>query len=330
MAVIDPNAQALDNFIRIGVFTNALKEKIGLIQAAISEKVPQKSDKEEGLAEMPEQDQKTCLCDQVKKIQRYTKAVDILNTTVQEIQEVTNYCVELIDAPVSKFLLKEMQIGLLQIKRTILSISVEASRGSKKILVEVTTGTGNVTTMVIAQPILILIQALQILAQAITLALQAIEMVLNLIPQILSVNPHGMCFFMTPKSMKKTDMTIANQNTSISDRVPQAVKLAIEKIEDGMAVANTAIKISTISAGAGLGLAALADEKFEIPQWVCKTMEIMTAASVMTSIDKLLLLIPNAYPLPKYEELSLTNVGFLVWLLTGFLPAGLKSFGLPV
>lgn len=137
-------------------------------------------------------------------------------------------------------------------------------------------------------------------------------------------------FLHDPEEYEKTDMTIANQNSSISDRVPQSMKLAIEKIEDGMAVANTAVKTATIASGAALGVASLADGKFEIPQSVCKTMEIMTAASMMASIDKLLLLIPTAYPLPKYEELSLTNVGFLVWLVTGFIPAGAKSFGLPI
>lgn len=203
MAVIDPKAETLDNFIRIGVFENALKEKIDLIQAAVSEKIPQKSEREEGLAEMPEQDQKNTISKYVKRIQLYAKAVDTLNDTIQDIQEATDYCVGMIDAPVSKLLIKKMQIELLKIKRTILSISVESSRGTRKILVEVTTGTGNAATMALAQPILILMQSMQILAQAITLCMQAIETVLNLIPKIISVDAHGMCFFMTPKSMKR-------------------------------------------------------------------------------------------------------------------------------
>ena len=51
---------------------------------------------------------------------------------------------------------------------------------------------------------------------------------------------------------------------------------------------------------------------------------------ILKSIESIVSSIPVPQALPKFEKLSLTNLGFLAWLITGFEPAGLKSFGFMV
>jgi hypothetical protein len=43
----------------------------------------------------------------------------------------------------------------------------------------------------------------------------------------------------------------------------------------------------------------------------------------------LLQALTDAEAVPRYEKLSITNVRFLVFLVTGFEPAGKNTFGIP-
>ena len=132
---------------------------------------------------------------------------------------------------------------------------------------------------------------------------------------------------MTPKSLKKTEMNVVNINQSITDRLGAPLKKAVMEILQAVKKANVPVKVAAIAAGAAAGEMSIAQGKeLTIP---CKSLELVNPEKLSNMLNKLLAFILSADPLPKYENLSIKNPGFLLWLMTGFLPAGKLSFGIP-
>ena len=135
---------------------------------------------------------------------------------------------------------------------------------------------------------------------------------------------------MTPKSLKKTEMNVVNINQSITDRLGAPLKKAVMEILQAVKKANVPVKVAAIAAGAAAGAMSIAQGKeLTIPNSICKSLELVNHEKLSNMLNKLLAFILSADPLPKYENLSIKNPGFLLWLMTGFLPAGKLSFGIP-
>jgi len=291
---------------------------------------PTKNDNETGRAYNMDNETNPGICSLTKQIAKSTEVATKIKAYNVECNEMMSYASSNLDHPYAPIIIKRTQLTALHSKKITLGIKKSASKGIRDILMNAETGTGSAGTMILAAPIMAIMMAFSALCSLITIILKGIEKILSLMPKILSVGAQSMCFFMTPKSLKKTDMTVINANSSITDKLPEAVKKTILDIQNKQQKLNIPIKVASISAGAAAGIASIKNGgKLNIPKGVCKSMEYVTAYNIISSIDNLIALLPFAEPMPKYERLSITNPGFLVWLITGFVPAGHKSFGIP-
>ena len=330
MSIIQSGLSVESNLSACNIKIGDIEKLITGLEAQAQGITVQKSNNETGRATDMGSETDCGICGIAKAIKRSSEIVGKISDINNDSNEIMSYAAEHADHPYAPIIMKRMQLAALRSKKTTLQIKKTTAKGVRDILLEAETGTGSAGTMVIAAPIMVILMAFKALCSLITLVLKAIEKILNLLPKILSVAAQSMCFFLTPRSMKKTDMKVINANQSITDKLPESVKKTILEIQNKQNKLNIPIKVATISAGAAAGLTSIKKNgKLDIPPSVCKTMEYVSAYNVMSSIESLIALLPFAEPLPKYEKLSITNPGFLVWLLTGFVPAGHKSFGIP-
>lgn len=264
------------------------------------------------------------ICDILDAINRYKKIVEIVKSIPEVLNEIATYCVNHIEYAASEIILKRVEIISLKTKKITLIAKKKAAELTKKVLQLCATGDGNALSAALIMPIILLYKAISILAAGILLAIQTI---LSLLPPIIAVNAEGMAFFMTPKSLKLTQMTIVNANQSVLYRLPKQVMSTLYGILKSIDKLNIPIKIAAVAAGAALGAAAVRDDKtFDT---ICPKLSKLNSKSLYKLIDVITRLLPLAQPLPKFENLSILNLGFLVWLMTGFVPAGRMSFGIP-
>lgn len=272
----------------------------------------------------PEAEKNQKIAKMIKKINRYKKIIQIVESIPAILNEIMSYCIENIEYFASQIIMKSIQIVALRIKKLIVSLKKSIARLTKSILQLCMSGTGNVALSVLIAPVILLFKSISILATGI---LTGIQIVLDCLPPIIAVNAEGMCFFMTPKSLQKTDMTVANAKQSIVYRLPNSVMSTLHEVLKTIDRLNIPLKVSAVSAGAALGAAAIKDGKdLDIP---CSALSRLDPKNLFKLIEAIVKIIPLAQPLPKFENISLTNLGFLVWLITGFEPAGRSSFGMP-
>lgn len=270
------------------------------------------------------------ICRLVNKILYLEKLVSAFTKTISKITEIYDWLVEHIVYDACGYLIKKIEIVLLRIKCIILNIKIYISKATRDLLVNCISGKGAVITAVLFAPLQALMAAFQLVANVIGYALMGINFVLGLIPKLIRVSAEGMSFFMTPKSMKTTEMTVVNVNQSINDKLGPAVKTAVATTMQSVKRADVPIKIASIAAGAAAGVAlAKSDKELEIPESCAAALSVLNSSDIATAINLLIAYIPVADPLPKYENLVIYNPGFMVWLLTGFLPAARMSFGIP-
>ena len=81
------------------------------------------------------------------------------------------------------------------------------------------------------------------------------------------------------------------------------------------------------SAAKGMAAASSATG-FTLPQF--PNLEAFDIKKIKPLIETLMLPLQfTADPLPRYEKLNILNIGFLIFLITGFEPAAKQSFGIP-
>ena len=185
-------------------------------------------------------------------------------------------------------------------------------------------GKGGAVVMALISPVILLYKGISILATGILMGIQA---VLNVLPSMIVVPAEGMSFFLTPKSMKLTEMNVVNSSHSVIYWLPPAVMDKINDIVKSVDKINIPLKVSGIAAGALLTASTIATAS-ELKVH-CPDSSKLNPETILKLINEILKTLAIPQPLPKYENLSLLNLGFLAWLLTGFCPAGQASFGLP-
>lgn len=221
--------------------------------------------------------------------------------------------------------LKRLQLCLLRAKRLVVKIKLKIAEITKKLLIAMISGKGSS----ISNPVIEAINAVfMTLGTAINVVLQLIETFMSAVSAgPLGVNPQGMTFFFTPKSMNMTKITVLNPNSAIGDRYPQPVYITLFNIRKAVDVANAAIKKAALVAGAAAGAVSIMSNnpKFGISNKLSR----INPGKLQKAVDLAEDLIPIPLGLPRYEKLKFTNLGFLAFLITGFEPAAHKSFGIP-
>lgn len=156
--------------------------------------------------------------------------------------------------------------------------------------------------------------------------IDAIVTMLNNV-NILNVNGAGMAFFPTPKSIMKVDINIENSRQSTTNNIPEAIDKQITKIENKIKESNGEIKKAKIISMGAAGATTATSGNFDPGSF--GQLQKIDPAMIRTAINMLLQSLTDADALPPYEKLSIINPRFLVFLLTGFEPAGKKTFGIP-
>jgi hypothetical protein len=169
----------------------------------------------------------------------------------------------------------------------------------------------------------------KVLAEVVLQILEVFKMILKFIPPFLTVGPEGMSFFITPKTMIETaTMPIMNFNKSIGDWLNDAINQAISELLNTPTMTNIARKQAFAAAAVAQAQANMSVSMgMAVPMPQLPDVEGM----IYKAIDILISLLPFPQPLPKYEKLNMfTNLGFSIWLVTGWCRAGNVAFGLPM
>lgn len=172
-----------------------------------------------------------------------------------------------------------------------------------------------------------IISTIIVLSDIVKFILKSIKTLLSLLPSAFSIGGESMTFFMTPKSITSSGIAILNDHKSIGDKYSEPIIKAVDDLLKKPENANIQYKIAKISASIlkaqqtlGLGGSDINMDDINTPS---------LSTFIYKSIDDIISLFPFADPLPKYEKLNITNIGFMLWLSTGWCRAGQCAFGLP-
>lgn len=265
-----------------------------------------------------------CIANSIKKINSYRKFLQLLGEIPADLNDIAAYYIRYITKSASQYILKKTQIISLSIKKAVALIKKKIAELTKEMLQFCMSGTGSAAMSALISPVIMLFRGISILANGILIGINA---VLSVLPPIVAVNAEGMSFFMTPRSLKTTAMKVLNINNSIVYKIPPEIQDKINQVLQTVNKLNIPIKMSAVTAGAALGAAAVKENgNFNIG---CKDLSKLNPRELLRTIETIISAIPLAEPLPKFENLSITNLGFLIWLMTGFCPAGRLSFGIP-
>ena len=173
-----------------------------------------------------------------------------------------------------------------------------------------------------------LLTALQYTAYGINIAIEAIQKVIDKIPEQLTVGAEGMSFFLTPKNFTDAaKMPIYNARKSIGDYFNDPIEEGIKKIMEAPYLANNAAKVAYVTQRVAEATARVSAKNPGIPIPNIQVMDVQEL--IYKAIDIVLQLLPVPQPLPKYEKMNVLNIGYMMWLMTGWCRAGQVAFGLP-
>lgn len=144
---------------------------------------------------------------------------------------------------------------------------------------------------------------------------------------IMNVNGAGMAFFPTPKSITKVDISISNSNQSTTNNIPDSVNQMISKSENQIRESNGKIKQAKILSMGAAGASSASSGNFDAGSF--GSLPKFDPSIIRNAVTILMQMLVDADAVPRYEKLSISNIRFLVFLVTGFEPAGKKTFGIP-
>ena len=321
------------NIQRINFVLELAEAQFNMYSGYIAGVLPKNaSTKEETTNTNREEDKAIKMCKMIAKIKSLQKIVDSLKGLTVVLTDSMKYIVEYNINAAVEYIMKKIQILALKIKRLLAELSIKIAKMMRSLLIGLDNKCGSGITATINSAIVAIMTVFKALAIAVNAVMMAVKFILDMMPPMISVGAESMCFFLTPKSamlgLTKVEMTCANPNKSICNRLPTVIKQSISAIEEEINIANNAIRIAMIATGAASGLAC-AFTQFNIPDALCKVLKVINPKNIIKAIDLLLSLLPIPDPLPKYEKLLPINLGYLAWLIIGFCPAGKKAFGFP-
>ena len=321
------------NIQRINFVLELAEAQFNMYSSYIAGVLPKNANtKEETTNTNREEDKAIKMCKMIAKIKSLQKIVDSLKGLTVVLTDSMKYIVEYNINAAVEYIMKKIQILALKIKRLLVELSIKIAKMMRSLLIGLDNKCGSGITATINSTIVAIMAVFKALAIAVNAVMMAVKFILDMMPPMISVGAETMCFFLTPKSamlgLTKVEMTCANPNKSICNRLPTVIKQSISAIEEEINIANNAIRIAMIATGAAYGLAC-AFTQFNIPDTLCKVLKVINPQTIIKAIDLLLSLLPIPDPLPKYEKLLPINLGYLAWLIIGFCPAGKKAFGFP-
>ena len=321
------------NIQRINFVLELAEAQFNMYSSYIAGVLPKNANtKEETTNTNREEDKAIKMCKMIAKIKSLQKIVDSLKGLTVVLTDSMKYIVEYNINAAVEYIMKKIQILALKIKRLLVELSIKIAKMMRSLLIGLDNKCGSGITATINSTIVAIMTVFKALAIAVNAVMMAVKFILDMMPPMISVGAETMCFFLTPKSamlgLTKVEMTCANPNKSICNRLPTVIKQSISAIEEEINIANNAIRIAMIATGAAYGLAC-AFTQFNIPDTLCKVLKVINPQTIIKAIDLLLSLLPIPDPLPKYEKLLPINLGYLAWLIIGFCPAGKKAFGFP-
>ena len=231
-----------------------------------------------------------------------------------------------VDAKYTKYLatqiiLKKFQIIKYRIELIKTGIQITVAKLTKGALTGILGGKGSInmtmaTTMATAGAT---VSTIMSVIDAIVTAINSIT--------IMNVNGAGMAFFPTPKSIMKVDINITNSKQSTTNNIPEAIDQMITEAENKVRESNGAIKKSKVLAMGAAGAASAPSGKFDPGSF--GSLPKFDPSIIRTAVMMLFQMLMDADAVPRYEKLSVANIRFLVFLVTGFEPAGKNTFGIP-
>ena len=321
------------NIQRINFVLELAEAQFNMYNGYIAGVLPKNANtKEETTNTNREEDKAVKMCKMIAKIKSLQKIVDSLKGLTVVLTDSMKYIIEYNINAAVEYIMKKIQILALKIKRLLAELSIKIAKMMRSLLIGLDNKCGSGITATLNSAIVAIMAVFKALAIAVNAVMMAVKFILDMMPPMISVGAETMCFFLTPKSamlgLSKVEMTCANPNKSICNRLPTVIKQSISAIEEEINIANNAIRIAMIATGAAYGLAC-AFTQFNIPDTLCKVLKVINPKNIIKAIDLLLSLLPIPDPLPKYEKLLPINLGYLAWLIIGFCPAGKKAFGFP-
>lgn len=166
-------------------------------------------------------------------------------------------------------------------------------------------------------------------AAAANIILSVIDSIVTMINSvnIMNVNGAGMAFFPTPKSITKVDISISNSNQSTTNNIPDSVNQMISKSENQIRESNGKIKQAKILSMGAAGASSASSGNFDAGSF--GSLPKFDPSIIRNAVTILMQMLVDADAVPRYEKLSISNIRFLVFLVTGFEPAGKRTFGIP-
>ena len=321
------------NIQRINFVLELAEAQFNMYSGYIAGVLPKNANtKEETTNTNREEDKAIKMCKMIAKIKSLQKIVNSLKGLTVVLTDSMKYIVEYNINAAVEYIMKKIQILALKIKRLLVELSIKIAKMMRSLLIGLDNKCGSGITATLNSAIVAIMAVFKALAIAVNAVMMAVKFILDMMPPMISVGAETMCFFLTPKSamlgLTKVEMTCANPNKSICNRLPTVIKQSISAIEEEINIANNAIRIAMIATGAASGLAC-AFTQFNIPDTLCKVLKVINPRTIIKAIDLLLSLLPIPDPLPKYEKLLPINLGYLAWLIIGFCSAGKKAFGFP-
>ena len=225
----------------------------------------------------------------------------------------------------TQIVLKKFQILRYRMDLVKIEIDIKAARLKKHSLIESLNGKGSATDPTNAA-MASTVSSAATTANSILTVIDTIVTAINN-STVMNVNGAGMAFFPTPKSISKVDINIANSNQSTTNNIPDAIDQLISNAENKIREINGKAKKAKILSMGAAGAKSATSGKFnpgsfgDIPKF--------DPSVIRDSVRMLLQLVTDADALPRYEMLSVSNIRFLTFLVTGFEPAGKMTFGIP-
>ena len=221
--------------------------------------------------------------------------------------------------------LKRFQIIKMRLNKFKLVVERKIYIITRDILKWTITGKGSKETSYLQTPLATLSSVAAVANTIMTALGVLLTFVENLVP--LNVKAASCCFFMTPKSLKKVDITIANVNSSTTNTTPEPIDKALGEAEAMIDKANKIKKDTFIAASAATGSSSAMSGAFSFNG--LSDFDKFDSETIIKATRNILSALVDADPLPRYEKLSIANPRFLVYLATGLEPSAKQCFGLP-
>jgi hypothetical protein len=225
----------------------------------------------------------------------------------------------------TQIILKKFQILKYRIELIKTGVQITIAKLTKSVLSGILCGKGSAKDPINAT----ISSTMTSAAAAANTILSVIDSIVTMINSIIimNVNGAGMAFFQTPKSITKVDIIIANSNQSITNNIPGSVDQMISKAENKIRESNGKIKQAKILSMGVAGAASATSGNFNAGSF--GSLPKFDPSIIRNAVTMLMQMLADADAIPRYEKLSVSNIRFLVFLVTGFEPAGKRTFGIP-